>query len=88
MTRALPENETLVAPELPTHACAPRIASLIDPRVPLRTTEALKTTHLPPVRTPAPEPVSVPRPILVPRPVAVTLPEALLPLTDPDPCPE
>jgi hypothetical protein len=39
------------------------------------------------VKTPLPEPVSVPRPMMVPRPVAVALPEALLPLTVPDPCP-
>ena len=84
--RALPENETLVAVALPAHACALLAASFSVPRVPLRTAVPLKTRHVLLVKTPLPEPFRVPCPI-VPRPEAVTLPEALVPLTVPDPCP-
>jgi hypothetical protein len=63
------------------------VASVIDPRLPLRTALLLKTMHVLLVKTPLPEPVSVPRPMKVPRPVMLPLPEACVPLAAPDPCP-
>ena len=85
MTFALPENETLFASVLFAHARAPRADSLIDPVLPLSTAVPLKTTQVLLMKTPRAEPVSVPRLMMLPRPVAVALPEALVPLTSPDP---
>jgi hypothetical protein len=84
---ALPENGTSFASVLPAHARARRVANLIDPGLPLSTAVPLKTTHVRLTKAPLAEPVSVPGPMMLPRPINVALPEALVPLTSPEPWP-
>jgi hypothetical protein len=79
----VPENAILF-PEV-LHARAWRAASLIEPRLPLSTALPLNTMQVRLTKTPCPEPVSVPDPMNLPRPAIVALPEALVPLTCPEP---
>lgn len=85
-TLAVPENETRAPPE-PVHACALRTARRREPRRPVSLALPLKTTQVELVKVPAADPLSVLAPIGLPLPRMAALPDAVLPLTWPEPVP-
>jgi hypothetical protein len=86
-TRAVPEKETRAPPEPLAHASAPRAASRKEPWRPVSRALPLKVTQLELVKLPVAEPLRVLAPIGLPLPWIVALPEAVLPLTWPEPVP-
>jgi hypothetical protein len=87
VTLALPENETSFTAVPSAHARALWAAKEIVPALPVRTALPVNTTQVLLTNRPLAEPVSLPGPMMRPPPVAVALPEAVVPLTAPDPWP-
>jgi hypothetical protein len=83
----VPEKETRLPPEPPAHACATLTASRNEPRRPVSLALPLKVTQVELVKVPVADPLRVLAPIGLPLPRMVALPDAILPLTWPEPVP-